>query len=78
LSWERGPTQDGLRMLALSYLINASIGHEKTKKSFESLSKVASQLSFSQEQLDAVLRDVVEAYQKDRGQGLIEAAFPKG
>ncbi len=64
-------------MIALGHLIFANIGHSDAKRSFENLSAVASQLSYSQEQLDALLKEVAEAYQKDRGQGLIDAAFPK-
>ena len=77
LSWERGPTQDGLRPLAISYLINSSIGHWETKTYLENLSAAASQLSFSQEQFDALLKEVAEAYRTDRCQGLIDAAFLK-
>jgi hypothetical protein len=39
---------------------------------------MASKLSYTQEQLDILQKEVAEAYQKDRGQSLIDAAFPKG
>jgi hypothetical protein len=32
---------------------------------------------YTQQQLDSLLKEVAEAYQKDRGQSLIDAAFPK-
>jgi hypothetical protein len=38
---------------------------------------MASELSYTQEQLDALLKEVAKTYQKDRGQSLIDAAFPK-
>jgi tetratricopeptide (TPR) repeat protein len=77
LSWERDPTQNGLRLVALSYLINNSIGHERTKTSFENLSLMASKLKYTQESFDYALKEVADAYRKDRGQSLIDAAFPK-
>ena len=78
IAWGVGRSQEALRLIALSYLIFANIGHSDAKMSFENLSTVASQLSFSQEQLDALQMEVAEAYRKDRGQGLIDAAFSKG
>jgi len=39
---------------------------------------MASELNYTQEQLDALLKDVADSYRKDRGQSLIDAAFPKG
>jgi tetratricopeptide (TPR) repeat protein len=77
LSWERDPTLNGLRLVALSYLINNSIGHERTKTSFENLSRMASKLKYTQELSDYALKEVADAYRKDRGQSLIDAAFPK-
>jgi hypothetical protein len=38
---------------------------------------MASELSYTQELFGAMMKEVAEAYQKDRGQGLIDAAFPK-
>jgi hypothetical protein len=38
---------------------------------------MASDLNCTQEQLNAMLMEVVESYRKDRGKGLIEAAFGK-
>lgn len=69
--------KEGLRLVALCYLIDESIDHGDTKKDFEAISKIASRLNYTQEQLVAMLKEVEEAYQKDRGKGLIEAAFGK-
>lgn len=38
---------------------------------------MAAQLNYTQEQFDAMLREVSEAYKADRGAGLIQAAFEK-
>jgi tetratricopeptide (TPR) repeat protein len=77
LAWKRGRLQEGLQLVALAYTILSSIGHAKVNMSFENLSGMASELSYTQEQLDALLKEVTEAYRKDRGQSLIDAAFPK-
>jgi len=66
-----------LRLIALGHLIFVNISHSGAKRSSENLSAAASQLSFSQEQLEALQKDVADAYRKDRGQSLIDAAFPK-
>jgi hypothetical protein len=41
------------------------------------LSQMAGQLNYTQEQVDAMLREVGEAYKADRGLGLVQAAFGK-
>ena len=77
IAWQQGRDQGALRLIALGHMIFANIGHSDAKMSFENLSAAASQLSFSQEQLDALQEEVAETYKKDRGQSLIDAAFPK-
>jgi tetratricopeptide (TPR) repeat protein len=77
IAWQQGRAQEALRLIALGHLIFTNIGHSDAKRSFENLSVAASQLCFSQEQFDVLLKEVADAYRKDRGQGLIDAAFPK-
>jgi len=77
LSWIRGYTQEGLKLVALSYIINKSIGHEKAQLSFESCSAMVSKLESSQESFDAMLKEISESYASDRGWSLIRAAFPE-
>jgi hypothetical protein len=72
-----GKAQEGLRLVALCYLIEASIGHGDTQKDFGVLAGMASELNYTEEQIDSILKEVAELYQKDRGKGLIEAAFGK-
>jgi len=45
--------------------------------SFEKLSGMASQLKYSKESFDTMLKEVAESYHQDRGQSLIDAAFSK-
>ncbi len=77
LASEQGRSQEGLRLVVLCCVIDAAIGHGDAESDFKALSDMASELKYSQEQLEAMLKEVAEAYQKDHGQGLIEAAFPK-
>jgi tetratricopeptide (TPR) repeat protein len=77
MAWKLGRSQEALKLIALGHLSFVNIGHTDSKKSSKHLSAVASQLSFSQLHLEALLKEVAEAYKKDRGQGLIDAAFPK-
>ena len=77
LSHDIGRTLEGLRLVALSFLINESIGHEKAKFSFRNLSRLASQLKYTQKSIDAMLKEVAESYARDRGWSLIRAAFPE-
>jgi hypothetical protein len=38
---------------------------------------MASELNYAEDQIDSMLNEVAELYKKDRGKGLIEAAFGK-
>jgi len=77
LSWRGGHAEEGLRLVALSYLINSSIGHEKARLSFENLSDMALWLGYSQDSFDIMLKEVAKSYHQDRGRSLIDAAFPE-
>lgn len=77
LAWKQGRSHEGLRLVALAYIMLSSMGHADAKRVSEPLSVMASELKYTQEQLDALLKEVAESYQKDRGQSLIDAAFPK-
>ena len=77
LAWEQGLLSEGTRLVALSYLIDKSIGHSDIKTTIKNISYMASALNYTQGQLDAILQDVEESYKKDHGWGLIEAAFKK-
>jgi hypothetical protein len=72
---QSGRVTEGIRLVALGFLIFQSIGHSNAKIASQTLSQMAGQLSYTQEQFDAMLQDVSEAYKADRGRGVIEAAF---
>ena len=77
LAWKQGRSQEGLRLVTLACTMFPSIGYADAKKAFENFSGMAFDLSYAQEQLEDLQKEVAEAYQKDRGQSLIDAAFPK-
>jgi len=75
LAAEQGQLAEGVRLVALCYLIDASIGHGDAESDFRSLSGMASQLNYTQDQFDAMHLEVQESYHRDRGWSLIDAAF---
>jgi len=77
VSSKRGHLREGIRLVATCYLIINSIGHEKRQLSFESLCQMASDLDYSKESFEAMLKEVSDSYAKDRGWSLIRAAFPE-
>ncbi len=68
---------EGLRLMALSAVVLRSIGSEEVKEVEPVVERLASQLKYSQEQFLEVVREAVGAYRRDRGWGLVEAAFGK-
>ena len=78
LAAAQGRRAEGARLVALCFLIDQSIGHGDAEKTFAALVGLASELQYTQEQFAAMLREVAEAYARERGQGLLRAAFPDG
>jgi tetratricopeptide (TPR) repeat protein len=74
---QSGRLVEGTRLVALCFLIDQAIGHGDAKSDFQQLSKLTAQLNYTQEQVDAMLREVREAYEADQGAGQIQAAFGK-
>jgi tetratricopeptide (TPR) repeat protein len=72
---KQGKMDECLKFLAISHYLNDKIGHEKKEHSKRSLLKVASQLGYSQEQLDAAIQDSANSYQRDKGRLLLETQF---
>jgi tetratricopeptide (TPR) repeat protein len=70
-----GRPVQGTRLVALSFLINQSIGSGDTERSSQTLSAMASELKYSQEQLEELLQQVAESYRVDKGRRLLEEAF---
>jgi len=75
LAAKLGRTAEGARLVALCFLIDQSIAHGDVEQDLRALTSIAAELNYTQEQLEALLREVGQAYQKDRGLGLIREAM---
>jgi tetratricopeptide (TPR) repeat protein len=62
-------------LLGVCYLLDRAIGHRDTKSDLQALETVAAGSGLGPEDLQSLLSGVEEAYQQDRGWGLIKAAF---
>lgn len=75
LAAQQGNTEAGLHLLAICFLIDQSIGHGDTQSDLQAVLDLATQLQLTQEQFEAMLREVAESYAADRGQALLAAAL---
>jgi tetratricopeptide (TPR) repeat protein len=66
---------EGLRLMALSAMILRRKGSEDVKNVEPVVERLASQLNYSQEQFLGMVREVSQAYRKDKGRSLVEMAF---
>ena len=77
LAGEEGRAREGMRLLALCYVIDASIDHGDASNDLRDFLEMASELGYTKRQIKAVLKKVAKAYKKDRGKGLFDDAFSK-
>jgi tetratricopeptide (TPR) repeat protein len=70
-----GRVAQGIRLVAVCCLINREIGDAATADDWQTLVELATQLGWSEADLESELRKVARAYQSDRGRGLLAAAF---
>ncbi len=75
MATKEGRAEEGLRLATLSATILKDIGHADLERVEPWVDGLASDLEYSQDQFDALLQEVAESYQKDRGRSLIDAAF---
>jgi len=78
LAWEMSRRVEGMRLVAVCLLIDQAIGHGDAKSAFRNLAAMAAELEYTEEQLRTFLEEVAAAYQTDRGEGLLAAAFGNG
>jgi len=64
-----------VRLLAVCWLIDRTIGNVHAERVSRNLSALCSSLGYDQAQFDAVMAEVSAAYALDQGRGLIERAF---
>lgn len=67
----------GMKLLALSGMLLKSVDHPDFKEVEPVVDRLASQLRYSQEQFMRMIKEVSEAYRRDRASRLVEAAFKK-
>jgi tetratricopeptide (TPR) repeat protein len=72
-----GRLDEGVRLVALSFLINEGIGHRNAEASFKVLSQMATRIGYTNKLFHAMLNEVRQEYVKDRGWGLLTKAFPE-
>lgn len=72
---QRNSIPAGLQLMALSNMILRSIGSEDIKKVEPIVERLAAQLNYSQEMFLEMIREITTGYRRDKGRGLVEAAF---
>lgn len=75
MAHRQGKLAPALRLLALSLGLSQAIGHKHARFAAENLEVVAKQLNFTPEQIEALKAEVLQEYERDRGVGLVRAAF---
>jgi tetratricopeptide (TPR) repeat protein len=70
-----GDMAEGLRLVGLCYLIDHSIGHGDTDNDWRAVAVFATQLNYSQEQLNTELQGVADSYKQDRGAQFLKNSF---
>jgi tetratricopeptide (TPR) repeat protein len=71
---QRDKMHEGLRLMALSAVILRSISSDDIKSVEPLVERLASQLNYSQAEFLEMVQEVVGAYRRDRGSGLVEKA----
>lgn len=68
-------TTDGMRLLALSGIILRSIGSPDVRNVEPVIERMASHMKYTQDNFAEMVRESAASYRKDKGWGLLEAAF---
>jgi len=69
--------QEGLRLMALAAVVLRSIKSDEVKNVEPLVERLASQLSYTQEQFMGLVQEVLQSYARDRGWELVERAWGK-
>jgi tetratricopeptide (TPR) repeat protein len=72
---EQGHPTAALRLLALCFLIDQSIGHGNAAHDRQAVRQMAAQLRYRPQRIETILREVADTYQRDRGRELLRSAF---
>jgi tetratricopeptide (TPR) repeat protein len=77
LAVQQDKMQEGLRLMALAAIVLRSIKSDDVKNVEPLVERLASQLTYTQEQFMSLVQEVLQSYAKDRGWGLVERAWGK-
>jgi tetratricopeptide (TPR) repeat protein len=75
LAVQRDKIAEGLRLMALSALVLRSIKSDEVKNVERLVERLASQISYSQEQFMAMVQEAMQSYRNDRGWRLVESVI---
>lgn len=74
-AFKAGRLLQAAKVIGLSFSLLQSIGHNDVKHALKNFAFVLEQLNYTQVQIQALLAEVAEEYARDRGAGLVRAAF---
>ena len=74
-AYRQGKLPQAVRLIALSFGLLQTIGHKDARVAAGWLTTMAEELNYTQDQVEALLAEVAQEYTRDRGAGLVRAAF---
>lgn len=72
---ELNRTVAGVRLLAITYLVNAELGHADVQQDLRNLTAGMDALGYCEAQRLRLINEMRAAYATDRGWGVVRAAF---
>lgn len=75
IAWKRGDRSQGIKLGALGFVVLQIVGHANVQAALRNLTYAAGELGYGQEQLQALLQEVMTFYQTDGGRALYREAF---
>jgi tetratricopeptide (TPR) repeat protein len=75
LAITQGNSAGGLRLIMVCHLIDRAIGHGDSESDLRAVAQVAGQLDLTAQQTAALMQQVNDVYQRDRGAEMLKQAF---
>jgi tetratricopeptide (TPR) repeat protein len=66
----------GAKLVGVCFLIDQAIGHSDTEEALQAFLSLCERLGLTEPQVRALLKEITESYQRDRGVSLLKEAFP--
>ena len=76
LAVKEGHLLPAAKLVGLCFLIDQAIGHGDTQKDLQAFLSMCERLKLTEPQVHALLKEIAESYQQDRGVSLLKEAFP--